>query len=464
MEIKMQDFIHINRLEPQAREASERVKDFKEIYSLLPKKDVPQQAGRCIQCGDPFCHDKCPLHNYIPFWLRSMKHSDGMLAFNLSNETNPFPEITGRICPQDRLCEGACTLNDGHGAISIGAIETYISENGFKKGYKPRFPGITSDKKVALIGSGPASISTATYLLRAGIKVDMYEKSARGGGLLTYGIPNFKIEKSVVFRRLEWLKEAGMELKTNVQIGKDIAFEELINSYDAVFLGIGAEGVRKLNIPNENAKGVFSAISFLKAMQNKVFEEQFDGKYDVKGKNVLVIGGGDTAMDCLRTSLREGAKSVKCLYRRDKASMPGSKKEFKNAYEEGAEFVYNVSPKSVIVNANDETIGLMMEKTLLSIDENGKQSLQTIKQSEFKIDADVIIYSLGFSPIKHSFLLENGVELDKSGRILVDENYETTKSGVFAGGDCQRGSHLVVTAAADGKKAAEHIRKYLENG
>lgn len=454
----MQDFIHINRVDQKSKEADERIKDFKEIYTLLDKKDISLQAGRCIQCGDPFCHDKCPLHNYIPFWLRSMKIADHELAFNLSNETNPFPEITGRICPQDRLCEGACTLNDGHGAINIGGIETYISEEGFKRGLKPKFLVTKTDKKVAIIGSGPAGISAATYLLRAGIGVDMYEKNSRGGGLLTFGIPNFKIEKHVIKRRFDWLIEAGMNLHVNTKVGKDIEFDELVNSHDALFLGIGAEKPRKANIENENAKGVFSAIDFLHQIQKKVFEESYDKYYDVKGKNVLVVGGGDTAMDCLRTSIREGAKSAKCLYRRDKSNMPGSKKEFKNAREEGVEFIYNVSPKEVVVNSNNEVLGLMVENTMLGeADNNGRQRVEIVKQSEHRIDGDIVIFALGFLSSKPNFLAENGIETDESGRVLIDKNFETTKSGVYAGGDCQRGSHLVVTAAADGKKAAKSI-------
>lgn len=454
----MQDFIHINRINQQAKDAEVRIKDFKEIYSLLEDNDVPNQAGRCIQCGDPFCHDKCPLHNYIPFWLRSVKMGDSDLAFNLSNETNPFPEITGRICPQDRLCEGACTLNDGHGAINIGGIETWISEEGFKRGLKPRFPELTSEKRVAIIGSGPAGLAAATYLLRAGIHVDMYEKSSRAGGLLTFGIPNFKLEKDVVQRRFDWLKEAGMRLHEGVEVGKDLDFDKIASSHDAIFIGIGAETSRVANIPNEDAKGVFKAIDFLNQVQMKVFGDGFDEKYDVKDKNVLVIGGGDTAMDCLRSAIREGAKSATCLYRRDKNNMPGSKKEFKNALEEGVEFKYNISPKEVLLSSEGRVLGVIVENTTLGKrDERGRQSVEIVKNSEHRIDGDIVIFALGFSPSQPSFLAQNGIQTDDSGRILVDENFQTTKSGVYAGGDCQRGSDLVVSAAADGKNAAKSI-------
>ena len=263
----MQNFLKLERIEPLRRDSSERVEDFREIYELMRKEEASTQASRCVQCGDPFCHNKCPLHNYIPYWLKAISGMKKELAFKLSNESNPFPEITGRICPQERLCEGDCTLNDGHGAITIGSIETFISEYGFKKGLKPEFPGITTDKKVAIIGAGPAGIACATYLLRAGIAVDMYEKELKAGGLLTYGIPGFKLDKEVVSRRILWLCEAGMNLKVGCEIGKDITFDEVASNSDAIFLGIGAESSNRARIANENAKNVFMAIDFLKNIQ-----------------------------------------------------------------------------------------------------------------------------------------------------------------------------------------------------
>ena len=458
----MQNFINEERCEPRKRSSGDRVKDFKEIYEVLSKEDASLQADRCIQCGDPFCHSKCPLHNYIPFWLKATSAMKRDLAFNLSNESNPYPEITGRICPQDRLCEGDCTLNDGHGAITIGAIETFISEEGFKKGLKPTFPGITTKKKVAIIGTGPAGLACATYLLRAGIAVSMYERQNRAGGLLTYGIPGFKLDKEVVARRVRWLQDAGMTLHVNTNVGKDISFDEIAHSHDALFLSIGAENPRKANVANENAHGVFMAIDFLRSIQKKLFSESYDKKFEVKGKNVVVIGGGDTAMDCLRTSIREGAKSVTCLYRRDKYNMPGSKKEFKNAIEEGAEFVYNVTPKEILVNSDGQVIGIDMNKTILGAkDANCRQCVEIVKGGEFRVDADVIIFALGFSPAVPTFLAENGIEVSKTGVIMVNSEYQTTKSGVYAGGDCKRGSDLVVTAAKEGKEAALHIIKKL---
>ena len=458
----MQNFINLERIEPNRRESSERVEDFREIYEIMTKEEASSQASRCVQCGDPFCHNKCPLHNYIPYWLKSISGMKRELAFKLSNESNPYPEITGRICPQDRLCEGDCTLNDGHGAITIGSIETFISENGFKKGLKPEFPGITTNKKVAIVGAGPAGLSCATYLLRAGIKVDMYERQNRAGGLMTYGIPGFKLDKEVVARRVKWLEEAGMSLHVNSEIGKEISFDDVASEHDAIFLSIGAETSNRAKLVNENSKNVFMAIDFLRDMQKKLFHEDFDNKYEVEGKNVVVIGGGDTAMDCLRTSIRQGAKSVKCLYRRDKYNMPGSKKEFKNSKEEGALFIYNVAPKEIVVNSKNEVIAIEMQKTMLSTkDSSGRASVELVKGSEFRVEADVVIFALGFSASTPSFLAENGIEVNKRGAIEVDKNHETSKSGVYAGGDCKRGSDLVVTAAAEGKSAADAIVKSL---
>lgn len=458
----MQEFINAERVSAKQRESSDRINDFREIYDILSTEDASIQASRCIQCGDPYCHNKCPLHNYIPYWLKSTTNMDLELSFKLSNESNPFPEITGRICPQGRLCEGDCTLNDGHGAITIGNIETYISEEGFKQGMSPEFPGITTDKKVAVIGSGPAGISAATYLLRAGIKVDMYEKDNRAGGLLTYGIPGFKLDKSIVERRIKWLIEAGMTLHLNKKVGDNITFDEIVNSHDSVFIGIGAQKSRKAKINNEKADNVFMAIDYLRSVQKSLFNEEHDREFDVVNKNVVVIGGGDTAMDCVRTAIRQGAKEVTCLYRRDKHNMPGSKKEFKNARDEGVKFVYNVSPKEVIVNQDNKAIGIIMQKTLLGeIESNGRRSVEIIKGSDFKVDANVIIFALGFTPAKPDFLASNGIDINKWGGIIVGDDYQTTKLGVYAGGDCKRGSDLVVTAAKEGKDAAENIIKSL---
>ena len=458
----MQEFINIERISARQRESSDRVSDFREIYDILGKEDASIQASRCIQCGDPYCHNKCPLHNYIPYWLKSTANMDLDLSFKLSNESNPFPEITGRICPQGRLCEGDCTLNDGHGAITIGNIETFISEEGFKKGLKPEFPGIVTDKKVAIIGSGPAGISAATYLLRAGIEVNMYEKDNRAGGLLTYGIPGFKLDKGVVERRINWLIGAGMNLYLHRHVGKNITFDEIMSSNDSVFIGIGAQKSRKAKISNENAKNIFMALDYLKSAQKKIFHEEYDQEHDVQGKSVVVIGGGDTAMDCVRTAIRQGAKSVTCLYRRDKHNMPGSKKEFKNARDEGVKFIYNVAPKEIVVNNNNKAIGITMQKTLLGKkDSSGRSSVEIIKGSEFKVDANVVIFALGFTPTKPDFLAANGIDINKWGEIIVDEDYQTTKLGVYAGGDCKRGSDLVVTAAKEGKDAAEKIIKNL---
>ncbi len=460
----MQDFIFTERASARKRDSGERIKDFREIYEIFGKEEAAIQSNRCIQCGDPYCHSKCPLHNYIPYWLKSTANMDLKLSFKLSNESNPFPEITGRICPHESLCEGDCTLNDGHGAITIGNIETYISEEGFKKGHKPEFPGITTDKKVAIIGSGPAGIAVATYLLRSGIKVNMYEKDTRAGGLLTYGIPSFKLDKDIVERRIKWLIEAGMSLYVNTNVGIDVTFDDLVSTHDSVFVGMGAQKSIRAKITNEKANGVFMAIDFLKNTQKKLFGEISDEKFDVKCKSVVVIGGGDTAMDCVRTAIRQDAKEVTCLYRRDKYNMPGSKKEFKNAREEGVKFVYNASPKEIVVNSDNQAISIVMQRTVLGDkDSSGRSGVEIIKGNEFKIDATVIIFALGFSASNPDFLASNGIETNKNGNIIVGDDYQTSKISVYAGGDCKRGSDLVVTAAKDGKEAAKQIIKSLLN-
>ena len=460
----MREFLTIERIDPIKRGVVQRLKDFSEIYEPVELHEASPQSDRCIQCGDPFCLNKCPLHNYIPQWLKAVAEKDLKFAFNLSNEPSPFPEVMGRICPHDRLCEGDCTLNDGHGAITIGSVETFINEEGFKHGLKPFFPGITTDKKVAIIGSGPAGLSAATYLLRSGISVTMYERSDRAGGLLTYGIPGFKLDKKIVDRRVGFLVEAGLKIVFDCEVGKDAEFDVIADQYDAVFIGIGATKSKGAKIAGENASNVYPAIEYLTAIQRKNFAASYDKQFDFKDLDVVVIGGGDTAMDCVRTAKREGAKNVTCLYRRDAHNMPGSQKEYKNAIEEGVDFVFHASPKEVILGDNGKAIAVRMIKTVLGAkDESGRQKMEEIKGGDFNINADVVIMALGFDPMVPSFLAENGIAVNNWGGIVIDSEYQTTTAGIYAGGDCYRGADLVVTAAYDGREAARAIAKSLLN-
>ncbi|MEA2050581.1 MAG: glutamate synthase subunit beta [Campylobacterota bacterium] len=448
----MLNFTKVDRNNPLKRGVMERIKDFNEVYTVFDKNKAQEQAERCIGCGDPYCHNKCPLHNIIPAWLKETASNDLELAFNISNETSPFPEILGRICPQDVLCEGDCTLNDTHGAITIGAVETHISETGFDNGLTPKFSNNKIGKKVAIVGSGPAGISAATFLLRAGVDVDMYERAAKAGGLLTYGIPGFKLEKQRVQRRVDWLVEAGMNLYTNCEIGKNKHFEELENNYDAVFIAIGATKGKYPKIDGEKNDNVYLAMDFLTNIQKRNFNEDVSNFIDVKDKEIVVIGGGDTAMDCVRTSVREGAKAVKCLYRRDEANMPGSKKEVVNSKEEGVEFIFNVSPVSI------DKEGVNLIKTSMSeADESGRQSVKIVEGSEYLQTADIVILALGFDQELPQFIQKSELELDKWNGIKVTDGQKTSNNKIFAGGDSVRGADLAVTAAADGKAAAKAI-------
>ena len=457
----MLNFTKFERVSPEKRDVLQRLKDFNEVYQVFTKQRATEQADRCMQCGDPYCHTGCPLGNYIPAWLKQTATKNPEFAFALSNETSPFPEILGRICPQDVLCEGACSLNTGHGAISIGAIETYISENAFENGLKPQFTAKKNDKRVAIIGSGPAGISAATFLLRKGFEVEMFERADRAGGLLMYGIPGFKLDKTTVDRRINWLLEAGMKLHTNCEIGKDKSISDLEKEFDAIFLGIGATTSNQVKIEGENASNVHFAIDFLTGIQKRNLGNKNVEYIDVKDKRVVVIGGGDTAMDCVRTSVREGAETVKCLYRRDEANMPGSKKEVVNAKEEGVEFVFNVSPKS-IKTSNGLATGVELLETMMSEpDASGRQKVVIKDGSEFVEDADVVILALGFSPEVPAFLKELNVETNSWGGVVIDSSYKTSNKKVYAGGDCRRGAHLAVTAAVDGREAAKAIVKDL---
>ncbi|MFY4783430.1 glutamate synthase subunit beta [Aliarcobacter butzleri] len=457
----MLNFTKFERVNPEKRDVLQRLKDYKEVYQVFTKHRAIEQADRCMQCGDPYCHTGCPLGNYIPAWLKQTATKNPELAFALSNQTSPFPEILGRICPQDVLCEGACSLNTGHGAISIGAIETYISENAFEKGIKPEFKAQKNGKKVAIIGSGPSGISAATFLLRRGFEVEMFERANRAGGLLMYGIPGFKLNKETVTRRINWLIEAGMKLHLNCEIGKDKKVSDLEEEFDAIYLGIGATSSNKVNIEGENASNVHFAIDFLTGIQKRNLGDKNVECINVEDKRVVVIGGGDTAMDCVRTSVREGAQTVKCLYRRDEVNMPGSKKEVVNAKEEGVEFVFNVSPKSIKVKDNSAFAVELLETSMSEPDSSGRQKVVVNQGSEYLEEADVVILALGFSPETPTFLKELNVETNSWGAVVVNSEFKTSNKKVYAGGDCQRGAHLAVTAAADGREAAKAIIKDL---
>mgnify|MGYP003605674091 FL=1 len=457
----MLNFTKFERVNPEKRDVLQRLKDFDEVYQVFSKQRATEQADRCMQCGDPYCHTGCPLGNYIPAWLKQTATKNPELAFALSNETSPFPEILGRICPQDVLCEGACSLNTGHGAVSIGAVETFVSESAFENGVKPPFTAKSNGKRVAVIGSGPSGISAATFLLRKGFEVEMFERADRAGGLLMYGIPGFKLDKTTVDRRINWLLEAGMKLHTNCEIGRDKAISDLEKEFDAIYLAIGATASNKVKVDGEDSSNVYFAIDFLTGIQKRNLGTKNVNYIDVKDKRVVVIGGGDTAMDCVRTSVREGAETVKCLYRRDEANMPGSKKEVVNAKEEGVEFVFNVSPKS-IKTSNGLATGVELLETMMSEpDASGRQKVVIKDGSEFVEEADVVILALGFSPEVPAFLKELNVETNSWGGVVIDSSYKTSNKKVYAGGDCRRGAHLAVTAAVDGREAAKAIVKDL---
>jgi len=445
-------FTKIDRINASKRGVMGRIKDFREVYEVFDENKAAEQAERCIGCGDPYCHNKCPLHNIIPAWLKQTANKDIELAFNISNETSPFPEILGRICPHDVLCEGDCTLNDTHGAITIGSVETFITETGFDNGLVPKFASEKIGKKVAIIGSGPAGLSAATFLLRAGVDVEIFERASRAGGLLTYGIPGFKLDKHRIQRRVDFLIKAGAKVTLNCEIGIDRSFEDLQNEFDAVFIGIGATKGKMPGLDGEDNENVHLAMEFLTKVQKKEFGEPVHNYIDVKDKRVVVIGGGDTAMDCVRTSVREGAKDVKCLYRRDEANMPGSKKEVDNSKEEGVEFVFNVSPVAITKN------GVTLNKTeLTTADETGRQKVQIIPNSQYLQDADIVILALGFDQELPKFITDLDLELDKWNGIKVNSDYSTSLKNVYAGGDGVRGADLAVTATLDGREAAKSI-------
>jgi glutamate synthase (NADPH/NADH) small chain len=461
-------FIQVERHDPEKKPAQVRIKEYREIYGEFNSARAGEQADRCLHCGIPYCEWKCPVHNYIPNWLKLVTEGNLAEAAELSHRTNSLPEITGRVCPQDRLCEGACTLNDGFGAVTIGSIEKYISDSAFDQGWRPDLSQVQdTGKKVAVVGAGPAGLSCADILARNGVKAVVFDRYPEIGGLLTFGIPEFKLEKEVVKRRREIFEEMGIEFRLNTEVGKDISFDDLLNEYDAVFLGMGTYNYMKAGIPGEDLPGVYPALDFLISNVNHChgYEKDPAEYLSMQGKRVVVLGGGDTAMDCNRTSIRQGAESVVCAYRRDEANMPGSKREVANAKEEGVQFKFNRQPIEIVGNGKVEGIKVVTTE-LGEPDERGRRRPEPIPGSEEVIAADSVIVAFGFQPSPADWFAGAKVEVDERGRVKApaeqDHKYQTTNAKIFAGGDMVRGSDLVVTAIWEGREAAEGILDYLE--
>ena len=459
-------FLDIERHNPQKKDAKVRIKEFNEIYGKFDNERAAEQADRCLHCGNPYCEWKCPVHNYIPNWLKLIAEGKLFQAADLSHQTNSLPEVCGRVCPQDRLCEGACTLNEGgFGAVTIGDVEKYITDTALEQGWRPDLSKVANTgKRVAIIGAGPAGLGCADILARNGVSAVVYDRYSEIGGLLTYGIPAFKLEKEVITRRREIMEGMGIEFKLNTDVGKDVAISELVAEYDAVFLGTGTYSYMKGGFPGEELEGVYDALPFLISNTKKLLGET-DSCIDMKGKKVVVLGGGDTAMDCNRTSVRQGAQSVSCAYRRDEENMPGSKREVANAKEEGVEFLWNRQPVEIV--GADKVEGIKVITTQLGEpDANGRRNPQPIEGSEEIIPADHVLIAFGFRPSPPEWLTDLGVELDDRGRVKAPAEgqfgFQTTNEKIFAGGDMVRGSDLVVTAIYEGRQAAEGILDYLD--
>ena len=466
---KMLKFVKIGQQTPPKRDVLNRKEDFKEIYKEFINDKAKEQSSRCSQCGVPFCQVHCPLSNNIPDWLKLTAEDRLKEAYELSQSTNNMPEVCGRICPQDRLCEGNCVIErSGHGTVTIGSIETFITENAWENGWiKPLEISEEKNETIGVIGAGPAGLACAEQLRKEGYQVTIYDRYDRPGGLLIYGIPNFKLEKFVVERRTKLLKDSGVNFVLNFEVGKDSTLKELKNKHDAILIATGVYKAREVELPGSNLDNIFPAMEFLTASNKKGLGdkvEMFDnGILNSEGKNIVVIGGGDTAMDCVRTSVRQKAKSVKCLYRRDKANMPGSAREVSNAEEEGVEFIWLSSPKEFKGIKKIESL-IVNKIKLGEPDDSGRRKPIIKENSEFKIEADLVIKALGFDPEELPKLFgEEKLQVTEWGTIKTDfDTMETNIAGIFAAGDIIRGASLVVWAIKDGRDAAESIQKYLE--
>jgi glutamate synthase (NADPH/NADH) small chain len=464
---KTLNFLEFERREPDKLPVGERVQSFTEIYAPFDAHGSAQQARRCLSCGNPFCEWKCPVHNYIPNWLKLISEGKLFEAAELSHQTNSLPEMCGRICPQDRLCEGACTLNDGLGAVTIGAIEKYITDEALKQGWRPDMSGVRwTDRRVAVIGAGPAGLGCADILARNGVRPVVFDRYARIGGLLTFGIPPFKLDKEVVETRRDIMQGMGVEFRLGVTIGRDLSFEALLAEYDAVFLGMGTYKYVKGGFPGEDLPGVYEALPYLIANVNRELglpgaQEQY---IDLAGKRVVVLGGGDTGMDCNRTAIRQGASSVTCTYRRDEANMAGSRRDYKNSKEEGVHFLFNCQPIEILGRQHVEGVKVVQTR-LGPLGPRRRRLTENVPGSEQIIPADAVVVAFGFQPSPPAWFEQHGIQVHPSGRVRVSSSserpFQTTHPKVFAGGDMVRGADLVVTAVYEGREAARGILAML---